>query len=120
MKIFFFRKFFIPGKRKKQIGQRPFLSVRSSRSASPTKPTTPLSSLDTRQSKYSPPCRSQSSDGNHTAAAALRARLLCLSLTYALATCPLRAIREGVAHPLRESRCEGSDRRSSRDSPGAP
>ncbi|KAH0672275.1 hypothetical protein KY285_015002 [Solanum tuberosum] len=83
----------VGGRRKKQIGQRPSLSVRSSRSSSPTKPTTPLSSPDTRQSKYPPPCRSQSSDGNHTAAAALRARLLCLSLTYALAACPLRAIR---------------------------
>ncbi|KAI8522409.1 hypothetical protein RHMOL_RhmolMtG0006000 (mitochondrion) [Rhododendron molle] len=65
------------------------------RSSSPTKPTTPFSSPDTRQSKSPPPCRSQSSDGtwNHTAAAALRARLLRLSLTYALAACPVRAIR---------------------------
>lgn len=30
---------------------------------------------------------------SHTAAAALRARLLRLPLTYALAACPLRAIR---------------------------
>ncbi|GMN18624.1 hypothetical protein TIFTF001_050813, partial [Ficus carica] len=68
---------------------------------SPTKPTTPFSSPDTRQSKSPPPCRSQSSDGtwNHTAAAALRARLLRLPLTYALAACPLRAafvIREAA------------------------
>ncbi|MCD7454591.1 hypothetical protein HAX54_025287, partial [Datura stramonium] len=57
-----------------------------------TKPTTLFSSTDTRQSKYPPPCRSQSSDGNHTAAAALRARLLCLSLTCTLEACPLRAM----------------------------
>ncbi|GMN32405.1 hypothetical protein TIFTF001_050803, partial [Ficus carica] len=68
---------------------------------SPTKPTTPFSSPDTRPSKSPPPCRSQSSDGtwNHTAAAALRARLLRLPLTYALAACPLRAafvIREAA------------------------
>nr|GLL39597.1 hypothetical protein B456_001G162300 [Ipomoea trifida] len=63
--------------------------------SNPTKPTTPFSSLDTKQSKYPSTCRSKSSDGicNHIVAAALRARLLSLSLTYALAACPLGAIR---------------------------
>ncbi|KAB5511307.1 hypothetical protein DKX38_030102 (mitochondrion) [Salix brachista] len=66
---------------------------------------TPFSSPDTRQSKSPPPCGSQSSDGtrNHTAAAALRAHLLRLSLTYALAACPLRAIRLSPARPKTES-----------------
>ncbi|KAK8999905.1 hypothetical protein V6N11_082043 [Hibiscus sabdariffa] len=47
------------------------------------------------EAKSPPPYKSQSSDGtwNHTAAAALRARLLHLPVTYALAACPLRAIR---------------------------
>ncbi|KAK8482888.1 hypothetical protein V6N11_021660 [Hibiscus sabdariffa] len=42
-----------------------------------------------------PPCRSQSSNvtWNHTAVTALQARLLCLPVTYALAACPIRAIR---------------------------
>ncbi|KAG6590352.1 hypothetical protein SDJN03_15775, partial [Cucurbita argyrosperma subsp. sororia] len=77
---------------------------------------------------------------NHTAAAALWARLLGLPLTSALAACPLPSPSfgeygfhntgssdsysiamlysfdsEGVVETLRESRCEGSDRRSSRD-----
>ncbi|KAK7230845.1 hypothetical protein RIF29_47165 [Crotalaria pallida] len=42
-------------KRKKQIEQRPPLSVHSSRSSSPTKPTTPFSSPDTRRQSKSPP-----------------------------------------------------------------
>ncbi|MCD7455614.1 hypothetical protein HAX54_028779 [Datura stramonium] len=68
------------------------VTISCTEGSSPTKPTTPFSSPDTRQLKYPPPYKSQSSDGNHTAAAALRACLLCLSLTYALAACPLREI----------------------------
>ncbi|KAK4838898.1 hypothetical protein QYF36_017387 [Acer negundo] len=54
--------------RKKQIEQRPPLSVRSSRSEQ-------IACRDPK-SKSPPPCGSQSSDGtwNHTAAAALRYR----------------------------------------------
>ncbi|KAG6585891.1 hypothetical protein SDJN03_18624, partial [Cucurbita argyrosperma subsp. sororia] len=79
---------------------------------------------------------------NHRAAAALWARLLGLPLTSALAACPLPSPsfgeysfhntrssdsysiamlysfdNEGVVETLRESRCEGSDRRSSGDGP---
>ncbi|KAK8652181.1 hypothetical protein V6N13_061203 [Hibiscus sabdariffa] len=54
------------------------------------------------EAKSPPPCRSQSSDGtwNHTAAAALRARLLRLPVTYALAACPLWIF---VRRPMNQS-----------------
>jgi len=111
--------------------------------SSPTKPTTPsLPYLDLIQGSRSPrhPADLNLATWNHTAAAALWARLLGLPLTSALAACPLPSPSfgeygfhntgssdiysiamlysfdsEGVVETLRESRCEGSDRRSSRD-----
>ncbi|KAL3499603.1 hypothetical protein ACH5RR_038696 [Cinchona calisaya] len=102
----------------------------------------PPPSLHLIQGSRSTRRRSQSSDGiwNHTAAAALRARasyayhsptLLQHALfgqygviREAAEPIALRSLyscdSEGVVHTLKESRCEGSDRRSSRDGTGAP